>query len=96
VAIKSFAREVIETCFTEGHLPRREGWAGASKIVARKLDMLHYAAVMDDLRSPPGHRLEALKGTLAGFHSIRVNDQWRLIFKWTGEGPTDVDVVDYH
>ncbi len=58
--------------------------------------MLHYAADLGDLRSPPANRLEALRGDLIGFHSIRVNDQWRVIFRWTAAGPTDVDVVDYH
>lgn len=58
--------------------------------------MLDYAAVLADLASPPGNRLEALRGRLAGLHSIRLNDQWRIIFRWTPAGPTDVDVVDYH
>ena len=58
--------------------------------------MLDYAHQLDDLRAPPGNRLEALKGSLAGFHSIRINDQWRVIFRWTDAGPTEVDVVDYH
>ena len=59
-------------------------------------DMLDYAAALRDLSSPPGNRLEALKGTWGGFHSIRVNDQWRIVFRWTEHGPEDVDVVDYH
>ena len=58
--------------------------------------MVHYAHRLDDLRSPPGNRLEALRGDLAGFHSIRVNDQWRVVFRWMAEGPEDVDVPDYH
>ncbi len=58
--------------------------------------MLDYADQLDDLRSPPGNRLEALKGDLAGHHSIRINDQWRVVFRWTDTGPTDVDIVDYH
>jgi proteic killer suppression protein len=58
--------------------------------------MLHYAQKLDDLRSPPANRLEALKGSLKGFFSIRVNDQWRIVFRWTSGGPEDVDVVDYH
>jgi proteic killer suppression protein len=57
--------------------------------------VLDYALQLADLRSPPGNRLEALKGDLAGFHSIRVNDQWRVIFRWTDAGPTEVDVGDY-
>ena len=58
--------------------------------------MLHYAHILDDLRSPPGNRLEKLRGELRGFHSIRVNDQWRVVFRWTDAGPEDVDVIDYH
>ncbi len=62
----------------------------------RKLDMLDYAGVLTDLASPPGNRLEALKGDLKGFHSIRINDQWRIVFQWTASGPADVDILDYH
>jgi len=66
------------------------------RVVVRKLDMLNAAHVLEDLRSPPGNRLEALRGDLAGRHSIRVNDQWRLVFEWTERGPADVKVIDYH
>ena len=65
-------------------------------MVTRKLDMIHSAQGLDDLRSPPANRLEALKGDLAGFHSVRVNDQWRIVFRWTDDGAQDVDVIDYH
>lgn len=58
--------------------------------------MLNRASRLDDLRVPPGNRLEALKGSLAGLHSIRVNDQFRVCFRWTPEGPEDVEIVDYH
>ncbi len=58
--------------------------------------MLDYAEHLTDLASPPGNRLEALKGDLEGHHSIRVNDQWRVVFRWTGLGPADVDIRDYH
>jgi proteic killer suppression protein len=75
---------------------RRAGWANVSKTAARKLDMLDYAAVLTDLNSPPGNRLEALKGDLRGLHGIRVNDQWRIVFRWTPSGPAEVDVRDYH
>jgi toxin HigB-1 len=61
----------------------------------RKMDVLNAAHKLDDLRSPPGNRLEALKGDLAGYHSIRVNDQWRIIFRWNN-GAHDVSLVDYH
>jgi proteic killer suppression protein len=65
------------------------------KIALRKLDVLNAAHKLDDLRSPPANRLEALKGDLTGFYSIRVNDQWRVIFRWDS-GATDVSLVDYH
>jgi proteic killer suppression protein len=58
--------------------------------------MLHYAAALGDLSSPPGNRLEPLKGALAGFHSVRINDQWRVVFRWTESGPSEVDIRDYH
>jgi proteic killer suppression protein len=61
----------------------------------RKFDTLNAAHALDDLRSPPGNRLEALKGELEGFHSIRVNDQWRITFRWN-DGVQDVSLVDYH
>jgi proteic killer suppression protein len=66
------------------------------KIAVRKLDMLNSAHAITDLKSPPGNRLEALKGSLAGFNSIRVNDQYRVVFKWTGQGAEKVRVMDYH
>lgn len=96
VAIRSFASHAIERFFLEGLLPRGVGWAAVGKIVTRKLDMLDYATELRDLASPPGNRLEALKGRLDGYHSIRINDQWRVVFRWTATGPSDVDVRDYH
>jgi len=62
----------------------------------RKLAMLNRAAKLDDLRVPPGNRLETLKGDRAGQHSVRVNDKFRVCFRWTKEGPEDVEIVDYH
>lgn len=62
----------------------------------RKLDMLNAASELVDLRVPPGNRLEALHGDRKGFHSIRVNDQWRLVFRWTNVGPERVRLIDYH
>jgi proteic killer suppression protein len=96
MAIQSFAGTEVETFVIGGAAPRRLGWSGVANVVKRKLDMLDYAHELDDLRSPPGNRLEALKGNLVGFHSIRVNDRWRVIFRWTDAGPTEVDVIDYH
>jgi proteic killer suppression protein len=66
------------------------------KVALRKLDILNAAQQLLDLRSPPGNRLEALKGDRLGFHSIRVNEQWRLVFRWTEGGPAEVALVDYH
>jgi proteic killer suppression protein len=65
-------------------------------VAARKLDLLDFAETLSDLASPPGNRLEALRGDHAGFHSIRINDQWRVLFRWTDAGPSRVDIVDYH
>ena len=96
MAIRSFARAEVEAFYLDGRVPRRAGWAAVAAVVARKLDMVHYAHVLADLRVPPGNRLEVLRGDLAGLHSVRVNDQWRVIFRWTEQGPEDVDVVDYH
>jgi proteic killer suppression protein len=62
----------------------------------RKLAILDAAVDLDDLRVPPGNRLEALKGDRKGQHSIRINDQWRICFTWTDTGPEDVEIVDYH
>ena len=58
--------------------------------------MLDYADALSDLRSPPGNRLEALRGNLDGLHSVRINDQWRVVFRWTKAGPAEVDIRDYH
>ena len=62
----------------------------------RKLRQVGSAEVLDDLRIPPGNRLEALRGDRAGQHSIRINDQWRICFVWTDAGPEEVEIVDYH
>ena len=66
------------------------------RIGRRKLLYLHDAAELRDLRVPPGNRLEALKGDLNGFHSIRINDQWRVVFRWEGGNAFEVEIVDYH
>ncbi len=65
-------------------------------VALRKLDMVDAAIRLDDLRSPPGNRLEALKGDRRGQHSIRINRQWRVCFRWTSDGPEAVEIVDYH
>jgi proteic killer suppression protein len=96
VAIQTFARKEVEAFFLTGRAPRREGWSSAANIAKRKLDMLDYASVLSDLASPPGNRLEALRGDLKGLYSLRINDQWRIIFRWTVDGPAKVDICDYH
>ncbi|MDM7986000.1 MAG: type II toxin-antitoxin system RelE/ParE family toxin [Smithella sp.] len=67
-----------------------------AKIARRKLRQLEIAGRLDDLRVPPGNHLEALKGNRFDQHSIRINDQWRLCFRWTDAGAEDVEIVDYH
>jgi proteic killer suppression protein len=91
--IKSFRDRDTQALF-EGRSVRR--FANIAKVAARKLDMLDAARLLDDLRSPPGNRLEPLKGDRVGQHSIRINDQWRICFVWRDEGPRDVEIVDYH
>ena len=70
--------------------------ADIQRIALRKLTQLSAAAVLNDLRVPPGNRLEALKGGLAGRHSIRINDQWRICFVWKDGHAHEVEIVDYH
>ena len=65
-------------------------------VARRKLRQLQIAGRLEDLRVPPGNRLEALVGDRAGQHGIRVNDQYRVCFRWTAAGPEDVEIVDYH
>ena len=66
------------------------------RIARRKLEMIEAANRLEDLRSPPGNRLEPLKGNRIGQHSIRINDQFRICFKWTDNAAWDVEIVDYH
>jgi proteic killer suppression protein len=96
MGIQSFSDDSAEQFFKKGDLGKGVGWANASKIVRRKLDMLHYAARLNDLKAPPGNRLERLKGDLGRYHSIRINDQWRILFIWSEAGPTNVRITDYH
>ena len=77
------------------------GWAvprfqAIERVARRKLRQLEIASRLDDLRSPPGNRLEALRGDRDGQHSIRINDQYRLCFRWSDGGAEDVELVDYH
>ncbi|RTL47688.1 MAG: type II toxin-antitoxin system RelE/ParE family toxin [Bradyrhizobiaceae bacterium] len=92
--IKSFRDTKTEAAFNGEAL---KGFpADLLKVARRKLRYLHAALVLEDLRVPPGNRLEALVGDRKGQHSIRVNDQFRICFVWTSEGPQHVEFVDYH
>ena len=69
---------------------------GTRSVAVRKLDMLNAARNLRDLMSPPGNRLEALRGDLKGHHGIRINDQWRVVFRWASGDAHDVRITDYH
>jgi proteic killer suppression protein len=96
VAIRSFADRATEKFFISGRVVAGVGWASVRDVAKRKLDMLHYAMTLADLRNPPGNRLEALRGRLRGAYSVRINDQWRVVFEWTADGPSRVKITDYH
>ena len=93
--IRSYTRSELEEFLRRGRAPK---WLPADirRRAHRKLHMLHAAVSLQDLRSPPSNHLEALQGNWEGFHSIRINKQWRLVFRWTAQGPEAVDIVDYH
>ena len=91
--IRSFADKKTEALFRDERVKEFQGIARAAK---RKLEMLDAASRLDDLKVPPGNRLEALSGELSGFQSIRINDQWRLVFVWRDDGAYEVEIVDYH
>ena len=95
MTIRSFKDSDVEVFFKKGIRARKKGWDLVHTIVKRKLDMIHYARELKDLRSPPNNRLESLKGNLEGFYSIRINDQWRIVFRWDCEA-YDVRIMDYH
>jgi len=91
--IRSFRDRATERLWMGAFVKRFSGFASQAQ---RKLDMLHTARRLDDLRAIPGNRLEALGGDRKGQHSVRINDQWRICFTWTEEGPAHVEIVDYH
>jgi len=91
--IVSFADEETRT-LSEGRPVRR--FSSFERIARRKLLQLEIAGRLEDLRVPPGNRLERLKGNRAGQMSIRINDRWRICFIWTPAGPANVEIVDYH
>lgn len=91
--IKSFACAETET-LARGERVKR--FVNIASVARLKLRQLEISARLDDLRVPPGNRLEALKGDRSGQYSIRINDQWRVCFRWTAAGAEDVEIVDYH
>jgi toxin HigB-1 len=91
--IQSFADRDSEKVYQGRRVKRFEGFRAAAE---RKLAQLDAATSVEDLRVPPGNRLEALVGDRSGQYSIRINDQWRVCFRWTSNGPADVQIADYH
>ena len=95
--IESFGNRLADDLFDDRNSRATRAFPPELRRVARrKLLYLHDAAELKDLRVPPGNRLEALKGNRKGFHSIRINDQWRVVFRWQSGQTLDVQVVDYH
>ena len=92
--IRDFADKEAEKVWNG--TPSRRLPADMQAVARRKLRMLNNAAALEDLRIPPANRLEALKGDRKGQHSIRINDQWRVCFRWKGGDAHDVEIVDYH
>ncbi len=92
--IQSFRCRKTEAFFRGGPCPAQ--WRAFESVAFRKLAMLDDAEDLRDLGQLPGNRLEALKGDRKGQHSIRINDQWRVCFRWQDQGPEDVEIADYH
>ena len=93
--IRSFKGKHAETILKGRTIPK--GFpADIAAVTRRKLVMINNAGILDDLKSPPGNRLEALKGNLDGKHSTRVNDKWRIVFRWNEGAPEEVKIADYH
>lgn len=95
--LTSFANQLAEDLFYDRKSRETRRFPNELRRVARrKLLYLHEAADLSDLKVPPGNRLEELKGDLRGYHSIRINDQWRLVFRWNRGHAENVQIVDYH
>ena len=91
--IRSFADRDTERLFRDEDV---RSFSAIERVARRKLLILSGASRLDDLRTPPGNRLEALKGNRTGQFSIRINDQWRICFRWIDTAAEDVEIVDYH
>jgi proteic killer suppression protein len=91
--IRSFKAAATARLFADEDVPR---YRGIERSARRKLLLLDGAGTLNDLRQPPGNRLEALKGDREGQHAIRINDQWRICFVWRNGGAEEVEIVDYH
>jgi toxin HigB-1 len=91
--IRSFASKATEQLYNDEFV---RAFSGFERQARRKLQLLNAARSLEELRVPPGNRLEALKGGRSGSHSIRINDQWRICFRWLDEHAFDVEIVDYH
>lgn len=94
--IKSFGNKEIENFIKTGTLKKKCKWKNISRIAQRKIDMILFADGIDDLQIPPSNRLEKLANNLAGFWSIRINDQFRIIFKCKGNLIYEIQITDYH
>ena len=91
--IQSFKGDATRELYLKG---KHRSFAGIASVALRKLDQIAAALVLDDMREPPGNRLEALKGNRRGQHSVRINEQFRICFVWKNNGAHDVEIVDYH
>jgi proteic killer suppression protein len=94
--IRDFACQQTKKLFIDGNVRTKSGWSSMQQVARRKLMMIHYAKEIADLMFPPGNRLEKLKGDLAGYSSIRINDQWRIIFMWKDGAAEQVKIIDDH
>ncbi len=91
--IATFADEETRKVYTTG---KSRKFGNIARVAARRLGDLDFAIKLDDLREPPGNRLEKLKGDRTGRYSLRINDQYRVCFRWVGDSAYDVEIVDYH
>jgi proteic killer suppression protein len=91
--VRSFANKQTRALFETGKSRR---WNSIARVAVRRLVQIDSVTRLDELNASPGNRLEALKGDRTGLHSIRINDQWRICFRWETDGVYDVEIVDYH